>query len=94
MNNKEKRNPLLDTMSRSERNLWKTFSTKCIRFSVCGILILLTTCSIKSQDHLHLQNPGIVLMILVGAISLLIGCSGLIATKYICKQEGETYYEK
>ena len=87
MSRGEKEKALLDNLSRSEENTWEGYAMKCIKYSVLGIAVLLVTCLFNSHDTLHLHNPVVKFMMSAGTFCFLIGCCGLIKTKYICRKE-------
>ena len=89
MSRGEKEKALLDNLSRSEENTWEGYAKRYIRCSVLGVTVLLVTCLFNSHDTLHLHNPVVRLVLLVGVFNFLIGCGGLIITKYIW--EGEMF---
>ena len=92
MSKTETEKPLLDKMSRSEEIIRKVCAIRCIRFSVLGVVALLVTCFYDSQDILHLQNPIVKLMLIIGVVSFMIGYVGLITAIYN-RKEGKKDYE-
>jgi len=92
MSKTETEKSLLDIMSRSKENTRKVCAIRCIRLSVLGVVALLVTCFYDSQDILHLQNPIVKLMFIIGIVSFVIGYVGLITSIYN-RKEGEKDYE-
>ena len=74
---------LLDNLSRSEILKIKITALKCMGFSMIGSITLLAICVIDLQDILCLENPMIMLLMIIETCCFLISCSALLVVKNV-----------